>query len=50
MSTLVLFPPFLTCWVSIIFLELEYQSYVIALDLLIPAQLSIKVQILDSFV
>jgi hypothetical protein len=48
--TLLLLPPFLICWVFILFHTLEHQSFIVASNLMIIAQLFIKVQIFDSFV
>jgi hypothetical protein len=48
--TLILLPPFLTYWVSILLLQSKHQRYVVALDLLIPSQLFVEVQIPNSFV
>jgi hypothetical protein len=50
MCTLVLLPPFLTYSASVFRHELEHQSHVVILDLLILAQLPVEVQIFDFFV
>jgi len=47
---LLLLSPFLICWIFILFHTLEHQSFIIASNLMITTQLSIKVQIFDSFV